>query len=420
MIPLLNHWNKLVRCRAAYGSHLFDILFHDVKDRLTGKSHRANARWGFVRPPAEQGRVIWIRAGQSRLSVLMAVNVLCAIREKRLDVRLVLTYEQEYLDILEEPLRDLKKTAYGYGCCDRAGAIRRLLGRLNPCAVIVVADLPGVNWLQCLADYQYIEPQQSRLLPVPMVALQTDFPPEGIAWQVYYPWKQSEYDGLASQVTSVSKPVDMVTLVTPAQVEPTLAKVVMGHNTGKLWWADVDHIDSAHALLNKWQDSRLMDDSILCLSLDESDGQGLAALANYTLSSPSGTSKIIFISQWQRAALTPGSVLILDQWRWLPAVAVSVAATHLMNSCRLKYWQALASGAALTLAPQANSFAERNTALSCPSITDFDQLLAYWCRLHEAPFTGRTVADDNRKIFWSMRRHASQQMSDFLERVFYW
>jgi len=419
MMPLLSHWHKLIRCRAAYGSNMFAILYHDIKDRLTGKSHRANARLGLVRPPAGSGSVIWIRAGQSRLSVLLAVNVLCAIREKRLDVRLVLTYPQEYLDILEEPLRDLKKTAYGYGCCDRTPAIRRLLARLNPFAVIVVADVPGANWLRCLAEYRYVEPQQGRLLPVPMVALQTDHLPEGITWQAYYPWRQSEQCGLANHVTSLAEPVDMVTLVTPAQVEPTLAKVVMGHNIGKLWWADVDDLDSAHALLNKWQDSTLKDDSILCLSLDESDGQGLAALVNDT-SPSSGIPNIIFISQWQRVVLTPGSVLVLDQWRWLPAVAASVAAIHLMNPCRLKFWQALTSGAALTLAPQANPSVEIETELSCPVITDFDQLLAHWSRLHDVPFEGRTLGDANRKIFWSRRRQASQQMSDFLERVFYW
>ena len=122
---------------------MFAELWRDIRDRLSGNKQRANARWGWVKPPAGQSKLIWIRAGKTRDSVLLAAGLMAAIRHKRQDVRLVLTYQQEYQDIIVEHLSGLKKIGFGYSCAPHVAIESRMLNRLSPFAIIFVEEVTG-------------------------------------------------------------------------------------------------------------------------------------------------------------------------------------------------------------------------------------------------------------------------------------
>ena len=45
------------------GRFLPALVVHDLRDRLRGRAHRANARWGRLRRPHASGRLVWIVSG---------------------------------------------------------------------------------------------------------------------------------------------------------------------------------------------------------------------------------------------------------------------------------------------------------------------------------------------------------------------
>ena len=103
----------------------------------------------------ERGKVVWIIAGAERDSVRLAVELLRAIRARRLDIRLVLTFEHDYPELLAL-LDDCDKTGWGYAPCDHPKAIARVMARFEPFGVILVGTRPRPNLLAALVGHAHM------------------------------------------------------------------------------------------------------------------------------------------------------------------------------------------------------------------------------------------------------------------------
>ena len=57
------------------------------------------------------------------------------------------------------------------------------------------------------------------------------------------------------------------------------------------------------------------------------------------------------ISSWNREPPAGGSVMWVDDSKWLPGIAAAVTAAHLAQFDAAVLWQAMAGGAALSRAP---------------------------------------------------------------------
>ncbi|MDA8419730.1 MAG: hypothetical protein M0039_00540, partial [Pseudomonadota bacterium] len=129
----------------AYGSRLLWLWWQGLRDRLRGNHRRASARWGHLRPPPGSGRLVWAEAGGTEDSVRLAAGLLQALSATQRDLRLVLSFEQEYPQLAGRMLDGLRDTAYGYGPADPARAVRRTLRALAPSGVLMVARHPAPN-----------------------------------------------------------------------------------------------------------------------------------------------------------------------------------------------------------------------------------------------------------------------------------
>ncbi|MHB1241689.1 MAG: glycosyltransferase N-terminal domain-containing protein, partial [Gammaproteobacteria bacterium] len=135
-----------------YGSRGWRLWWQGLRDRAHGRHARANARWGHLRPPTGRGRVVWLRAGAAASSVRLAAELLGAIRDRRHDVRLILTFEEEHPALLRRYLPGVERMGFGYGPCDAPRAVRRALARLDPLGLILVDCAPAARLMRAAAE----------------------------------------------------------------------------------------------------------------------------------------------------------------------------------------------------------------------------------------------------------------------------
>ena len=211
----------------AYGSRRLAVWRQNLRDRRAGLGARANARMGYLRPPmGEGGKVIWIKGGGSRDSVRLAVELMGAIRQKRLDVRLALTFEADYADILEPRVAGLRKIGLGYGPCDIPRVVRRTLDRLQPLAIVLVDTELHPNLLR-----------EAGRRGIHLAAYST--PPGEVPLEAAYPLDEAQAEawrasGLAVHLAS---PADPLSLFVETQVDTTLKSLVARGEEGReLWW----------------------------------------------------------------------------------------------------------------------------------------------------------------------------------------
>ena len=378
----------------AYGGKRLVLLYHDLRDRLAGRKARANARWGWVHPPPGRGRLIWLRAGASRASVLLAADLLAAIRQTRQDVRLVLSFESDYPELYAPRLQGLKKVGVGYGHCDTPGAVRRVFERLDPFAVIAVGEPPGPRFLDYLAsDYNGHSLAFQLEAPLQRGRFELACPPYGVT--------------AGAACAEHESPCDMHTLLVQAQVEPSLGGVLRGSRDQlRLLWLGGVQASELYALRQAWHAHPLSDNAVLCLSPTAGESLGQAA----------GLQRF---SQWSRTAVAPGTLMCMDEPRWLAAVAASADAIHLLRAERPVLWQALAGGAPLSLGPE----------LSPPPLPDLQtlprlekpgELFAHWQAQLSDPLATRRRGDQARRLFWQARRQAEQVSRRLLQRIYQW
>lgn len=382
--------------KGPFGSRLISLWWHDLLDRIHGRRYRSQGRWGRIRPPLSTGKVIWIWAGASATSVLLAAELLGALRQKRLDARLVLTYENEYPEILTPRLKNLPKIGFGFGPCDRTRAITRALTRLDPLGVIVVGDAPGPHFLNTIAKHA-----------MHRVAVQTACPITAGDFELCVPsFPMSNMNGCQH----VESPADYLTLLTTPQVEPTFGKLVAaGGQVQQLWWVHGVDKTSVQALLNLWRESPLNRNSVLVLSVEHVDKSIIPSALE---------GEIVPLSTWDRQAMSPGQLLWIDDERWLASVAASVQAIHLCADDRRVYWQSLASGAYVTTAAALPSVTAWQHGLS--TFDDFRDVLAQWATWQGESTARRQQGDRLRRLFWDARRQANQSLEQLLNRIYDW
>ncbi|APZ42655.1 glycosyltransferase N-terminal domain-containing protein [Acidihalobacter ferrooxydans] len=371
-----------------YGSGWWAALSADRRDRRAGAAARANARRGYLLAPKGEGKVIWFKAGGTAESVLLACELLGALREKRLDVRLALTFERDDADIIEPRVRGLRKIGLGYGPGDRPAAVARVMERLSPFGLILVDTAPRPNLLKAASA-----------AGTHVVAFNTA--PGAVAVEAAYPVDAAQASAWidAGLADAVAEPVDPLALFVEAQADTTLHSLVAaGQDDLKLWWwhgPDTERAD----FVRRWRASTLAADSVLFVSGDAFN----VAVAD------------LRISAWDRSALPPGRVVALDDSRWTAAVASAVDAGYLGTPQRRVYWQALAGNSAFCVAPT-HPLADA----PLPVAADADAVLRDWSMLREAPAAARQRGDAGRRRFWDERRHAKQVMDEFLQRAFDW
>ncbi|MHB8455127.1 MAG: glycosyltransferase N-terminal domain-containing protein [Acidiferrobacterales bacterium] len=386
----------------AYGSDSLSLLWHGMRDRLRGEHARANARWGHLRPPEGLGRLVWVEAGGEEGSVQLALGALRALRESRLDIRLVLTFEHEYPQILERGLAGLASTGFGYGPCDAPRAVRRTLRSFEPLGVIMARRAPAPNLCAALAS-----------AGTHCIALHTPAPACG-RFEAAYPadaaqqsgWQQS---GLADYIAPQA---DLATLLIEAQVDPNFRQVLCGSSAQVIWWILGADTNEVRALDAWWTASGLKARGILLVS-------------------PAGPETIsprtwLPISSWQRAPLASGSVMFVDESRWLPAIAATSDAAHAFDCSAWPFWQALAGGCPLSIADRALAPGRIGALTGAQAEKLFAQphgfagLEEFWQAMLADPIAARSRGDALRRVFWNERRRAGEVNQELLQRVFKW
>ncbi len=389
----------------AYGNRWQSLWWAGLRDRLNGERARAHARWGRVRPPPGRGRVIWVKTGASRESVLLGAELLGAIRQRRLDVRLVLTFEAEHAEVTEPRLKGMSKVGIGYGPCDAPRAVRRVLSRLDPFALILAASPPRPN-LMVLAGER-----------VPHRVAFDTVPPSAGEVEIVYPVDEDQAEAwrACGRAREVAAPADPLTLLAEAQVEPVLRSLAGTGEERALWWAHGLDPASAGALVTRWRGGGLAGDGVLFISPGGEPGTGpLDAAVRAAGAEP------VAISRWDRGRLAPGTIVLVDDRRWLPAITAGAQGGYLAEADRSALWQGLAAGVALLAAPEVIARVPRAAGEVLEAAADADTALARWAAYREEVGLARRRGDAARRTFWEARRRSAEMVDGFLQRVFDW
>ena len=351
---------------------------------------RKAARWGYIKPPAT-GKLVWLCSGADENSIALGVELTRAIREKRLDVQLVLSVEREIPALLNS-LQPLPKTAWGYAPSDHPRAIDRALSRLNPLALIFCATAPRANLAGALSRIPH-----SIAVAAAMPGRKTDF-------EYVYPASEAQAQSWHSQAAAPA--VDMNSLLVEAQVDPNFRTLVNGSSMRHLWWLHSGDEAQARDLATRF--SAVFSSDILFIS-------GLPKVPQQR----GATTRWKQISRWDRSALSDGDIVLVDDQKWLPAVAAAVTATHLEAPSSRVLWQAMAGGAATSCDDHA-ALPKSSLREALAEFKSHEVLLYQWRAYRDNPILARGSADAARRKFWQERRLAASVNAEFLERVFAW
>lgn len=389
--------------RDPYGEGWWPVVRAGWRDRLSGDRGRANARHGFLRPPSSPGKVAWIRAGSSAESLRLGAELAAALRDRRLDLRIAFTYEHAPGGVAAERIQGLRRFGHGYAPSDREAAVRRVLSRLRPFA-LVWAGAPIRRQLLRAASAE--RDGQGRGLhlvalgadPCPDPAVATD------AIEAVYPvdaeqaqrWRAHGYSG------AIAEPADPFARFVEAQVEPTLVSLLTGPRSERMlaWWWHGGDPARRQAAVTAFLGSPLAARGVLLMS-PEAPGAHQA------------------VSTWQREPLPAGTVLSVDEPRWYAAVAGAAAAGHLDSATRLVAWQALAGGMPLSAEPSALARLPVLEPL-CEPIAPVAAVLEQWAQWSASAFEARVRADACRRRLYDERRRAEQVHQAMLQRMFDW
>lgn len=374
----------------AWGPGLWRVWAANLRDRLAGEHARANARNGFLRKPPGRGRVVWIKTGGTPESLRLGVELLGAIRQKRHDLRLVLTFELDDETILAPRLRGFRAVGLGYGPCDRPRAVRRVLERLEPFGLILADTQPHQNLLREAAGRG-----------VHCVAFSTD--PWPVPAEAAYPrdplQRKAWWDAATAQYLAPA--ADPVSLWVEAQADVTLRALSGAGDDGRLWWWHGPGRQAGEWIAAWRADARFRGDRLFVSPSGEGDGV---------------PDTLTRISRWDRTPLAPGGILWVDDRRWLAAVASACTAGHLHDTGRRVLWQALAGGRPLSASPGVKLPAAEDLVRCEAPATVLDR----WAGYAGDPMGARRDGDAGRRRFWEERRGVETVMSEFLQRVFDW
>lgn len=361
-----------------------------MRDYRRREGTRARARLGFVTPPQERGRLVWIKAGGAHEDVRLGIELLGAVRDKRQDVRIVLTFEQDYPELFERHMQPFRKVGVGYGPCDRPRVVRRVLDRFQPSGILLAGGRIPTRLLE--------------VAEVPVIAVNTvaEGRPVPRTLAQYWPLDPAAVAAWPDEAAgAILQPADPQARFVEAQADVVLRSLV-GREVQRLWWW--------HGSAAGWPAWRAAWEAfcgrgagdILLASL--SDGTRKNGLAGAHRS----------VSTWDRTALAAGTILHLDDRRWFAAAASAAHAVHLDAPDRQALWQGLAGGAPVSLgvAPAAD--------LPCPVLSDPAAVLGRWAALRDAPADQRRAGDTARRRFWDERRQVDTNFDAVLQQVWDW
>lgn len=368
-----------------YGSFLPTLLYCDLRDRLTGNVACANARWGWLTAPQAQGKLIWIVTGSSAASVRLGVEVARAIREKRLDVRLVLTFEREYCPLLE-PLNGLKKMGWGYGPNDYSASVSRAISKLKPFAILFVGTPPKPNLSRAL---QFIPHKM-------VIAAENEYQVDA-TFDIIYPATVPQAQGWkALQLCPV---VDFFSLLSEAQVDPNLKSLINGDQDRRLWWLHAYDSEFTREFIKSFNDRFPLD--VLFVS------------------GASAPSKGVPMSTWQRTPIPAGTNVWVDDLKWMPGIAACVTAVHFFDMTGVIFWQAMAGGSAISI-KEAEMLPKKALTEAVAILDSTALVLEKWQAYCDNPILARKTADAARRFFWEERRLSVTMNATLLQNVFDW
>lgn len=369
-----------------YGAGLWPVWRSVLRDYRVGDGRRARARLGFLTPPDGRGRVVWIKAGAGATALRLGVELLGAVRDRRRDVRIVLTFEQDDPQLLKELMQPWPKIGIGYGPCDRPRVVTRVLARFQPCGIILAeTTVPSTNLLSRTRA-------AVAAIGAPAVSL-----PEGMVWPISV---ANERDWSDHGTPRERMPAaDPQARFAEAQVDVVL-RVLTGGDERCLWWwhGRSEQWPLWEDAWRRWEHSRT---DILVFSLtDAGDPGGPDAVK---------------VSTWDRQPLPGGTLLHVDDQRWFGAAASAAAAAHLAVPERGVFWQALASGCALTLGADAG-----HARVPAPILSENDQVIRRWSELRGDLSRRRAEGDAARRRFWDERRQVDTNLAALMDRVWTW
>ena len=363
----------------AYGTSLLAVLAANLKDRLGGRTARANARMGYLSPPPGDGRILWIKAPAHAESVWLAAELAHAVRECRHDVRLIFTFEEEFAPSTKR-IAAVKRAGYGFGPADRSAAVRRVLERFAP--------LSGV-----IAVGASLRPRLASALSargIPLVV-------------VHGPRVDGQYGDVLPNTASEARDAGphvlaagpLMSMIVEAQVEPHFRGVAGAHARAVWWIADLPDAVLTD-VIRQWRASPLAAHDLLFVG---------------------ARGDLPRLSQWDRQPYSVGSVIAVDDDRYWSALAASATGIHAEQPGERLLWQILASGQVVSFAAPEGLDLLRPVPSAAVAR---EGLMAYWQGLIDDPVAARTRADALRRYFWNERRHAQDALAALLARVYEW
>lgn len=352
---------------------------------MSGNAARANARWGFLKAPFGTGKLLWIVSDANINSVRLGAELTQAIRQKRLDVRLALTFEHEYPDQLQA-LLSLEKTGLGYTSCDHPLAVQRVLQRLNPFAVIFTGAPPKPNLSRALSAVRHT-----------MVVAAANEHHVDAKFEHVYPATESQAQTWHSSV--VSPVVDFFSLLSAGQVDPNFKSLVNGSQERRLWWLHCSDSKRARSFIGQFR-SQFCHDVLFVSGVNELD-------------------ETINIKTWARTPLPPGALVWVDELKWLPAIAASVQAVHFTDFNSALFWQAMGGGGAVSCSAEV-CLPKKNLIDAVEILRSSSAILETWQVYCNNPILMRSRADAARRRFWEERRLASTLNATLLQTIFDW
>lgn len=374
-----------------YGHRWWPVWWATLSDRRRGQHSRANARNGFLLSPKGKGRIVWIKAGGSPESVRLACELLGALRLKRLDIRLVLTFEEDYAGIIEPRVRGLRKIGLGYGPSDRPAAVQRVLKRLTPFAIILVDTHPGTHLVR-----------EAFARGIRIVAFNT--PPTAVKIEAAYPCSQADSRAWLNPDRSVylAPAADPLALFVEAQADTTLRSLAgAGRENLPLWWWH-GPVSQQCEFARAWRSSELANAGVLIVSGDQGVSPGDADLR---------------LSAWDRTPLLAGQVVAADESCWFASVTSAMVAGHLQSASRSVIWQALAGASVLSVGEEPLGI---DLGLDIPQRDTPAAVIDDWLELRATPLETRRRGDAARQRLWQERRRMQQVLDEFIQRVFDW